>query len=177
MFSRLLHYGLIFCYGSILLLGLLGWALRFGLYLLWCDDTRTRFPEVHPHGRPVLPKRPWSLRGSRGYAPMGADGGVCRLLYAVYQMLSHGPCTGAVHGAPGHNRWGVVETPLPVKTQGGTMNCYFNLLIFPPSTAQCLGFKCRTRTHSDFGGHGSKLQEWSAPVNGAVLGVRRHSKA
>ena len=27
-----------------------------------------------------------------------------------------GPCTDAVHGAPGHNRWGVVETPLPVKT-------------------------------------------------------------
>ena len=23
-----------------------------------------------------------------------------------------------VHGAAGHNRWGVVETPLPVKTQG-----------------------------------------------------------
>ena len=42
-------------------------------------------------------------------------------------MLSHGPCTGAVHGAPGHNRWGVVETPLRVKTQGRTMNCYFNL--------------------------------------------------
>ena len=37
-----------------------------------------------------------------------------------------GPCTGAVHGAPGHNRWGVVETPLPVKTQGGTMNRFFN---------------------------------------------------
>ena len=29
-----------------------------------------------------------------------------------------------VHGAPGHNRWRVVETPLPVKTQGGTMNCF-----------------------------------------------------
>ena len=30
-----------------------------------------------------------------------------------------------VHGAPGHIRWGVVETPLPVKTQGVTMNCFF----------------------------------------------------
>ena len=29
----------------------------------------------------------------------------------------------------------------------------------------------------DFGGHGSKLQEWSAPLKGAVLGVRRNSKA
>ena len=39
-----------------------------------------------------------------------------------------GPCTGAVHGAPGHNRWGVVETPLPVKTQGRTMNCLLNFV-------------------------------------------------
>ena len=71
---------------------------------------------------------------------MGADGGVCRLLYAVYQMLSHGPCTGAVHGAPCHNRWGAVETPLPVKTQGGTMNCYFNLLIFSTEYCTVCGF-------------------------------------
>ena len=59
-----------------------------GLYLLWYGVTGTRFPEVRPHRLPVLFKRTWSLRGSRGHAPMGADGGVCRLLYAVYQMLS-----------------------------------------------------------------------------------------
>ena len=34
-----------------------------------------------------------------------------------------------------------------------------------------------TRTHCGFGGHGSKLLEASALLNGAVLGVRRHSKA
>ena len=59
-----------------------------GLYLLWYGVTGTRFPEVRPRRLPVLFKRTWSLRGSRGHAPMGADGGVCRLLYAVYQMLS-----------------------------------------------------------------------------------------
>ena len=32
------------------------------------------------------------------------------------------PCTVLVHGASGHNRWGVVETPLPVKTQGRNMD-------------------------------------------------------
>ena len=66
----------------------------------------------------MFSKRPWSLRGSRRHAPMGADGWVCSLLYAVHQMLSLGPCTVAVHGAPGHSRWEVVETPVPVKTQG-----------------------------------------------------------
>ena len=34
-----------------------------------------------------------------------------------------------------------------------------------------------TETRSGFGGHDSKFQQWSAPLNGAVLGVRRHSKA
>ena len=33
-------------------------------------------------------KHPWSHRGSRGYAPMGADSWDCSLLCAVYQMLS-----------------------------------------------------------------------------------------
>ena len=31
-------------------------------------------PEVCPHSRPVLLKGPWSLRGSRGYAPHGFMG-------------------------------------------------------------------------------------------------------
>ena len=67
-----------------------------GLYLLWYVVSGTRFPEVRPHRPLVLLKRPWSLRGSRGYAPMGADGGVCSLLYDVHQMLSHDPCTATV---------------------------------------------------------------------------------
>ena len=32
------------------------------------------------------------------------------------------PVQFAVHGAAGHNRWGVAETPLPVKTQGRNMD-------------------------------------------------------
>ena len=47
---------------------------------------------------------------------------------AVQQTLPLGPCTVAAHGAPGHNRWGVAETPLPVKTQGRNAGCFFNLL-------------------------------------------------
>ena len=54
---------------------------------------------------------------------MGADGWLCSLLYDVQQALSLGPCIDAVHGAPGHNRWGVVETPLPAKSQGRTVDC------------------------------------------------------
>ena len=38
-------------------------------------------------------------------------------------------------------------------------------------------YRRRNRTRCGFGGHGSLLQEWSAPLNGAVLGVRRLSKA
>ena len=107
---------------------------RFGFFLLWCDVTSTRFPEVRPHRRPCPTQAPLVPPGIEGICPSwlhGADGWDCSLLYAVHQVLSLGPCTGAVHGAPGHNRWGVVETPLPVKTQGGTMNCYFNLFNFP----------------------------------------------
>ena len=62
----------------------------------WYDGTGSRFPEVRPDRPLVLFKRPWSLRGSRGYAPMGADGGVCSLLYDVHRMLSHDPCTATV---------------------------------------------------------------------------------
>ena len=143
IFSRLLHYGLIFSYGSIFLLGLHGWALRFGLSLLWCDFTGTRFPEVRPHRRPVLLKRPWSLRGSRGYAPhgyMGLMAGHAACCTQYTRCCPFGPCTGAVHGAPGHNRGGVTETPLPVRTQGETMNCCSNLLIFPTKYCSVCGF-------------------------------------
>ena len=51
------------------------------------------------------------------YAPMGADGWVCSLLYAVYQMLSlFFPCTATVNGAAGHNRGEVAETPPLART-------------------------------------------------------------
>ena len=44
------------------------------------------------------------------------------LSYAVRQVLSFVPCAVTVHGAPGHNRWGVAETPLPAKSQGRNMD-------------------------------------------------------
>ena len=66
------------------------------------------FPGVRCHGRPEVCKLPWSLRGSRGYAPHGymglmAEHAACCTQYT--RCCPFGPCTGAVHGAPGHNRW------------------------------------------------------------------------
>ena len=106
--------------------------------------------------------------GDRGGMPSwrhGADGGVCRLLYAVHQILSLGLCTVAARGAPSHNRWGVVERRLPVKTQERNAGCILT------SRHQVLlqgGFKCLAscaeagkvpaQTHEDCGGsscHGS----------------------
>ena len=42
--------------------------------------------------------------------------------------LSSVPVQFPVHGAAGHNRWGVVETPLPVKTQGRNMDRSFKFV-------------------------------------------------
>ena len=92
-------------------------------FLLFFYAMGTRSHGVPSHSRDDVSKRPWSFRGSRGYAPMGAHGWVCRLLYAVHQMLSLVPCTGTVSGAAGHNRWGVVERRLPAKTRGRTADC------------------------------------------------------
>ena len=67
--------------------------------------------------------------GGRGCTPSwlhGADGGVCRLLCAVHQTFSLGPCTVSVNGAADHNRWEVVERRLPAKTQGRTVDCSSN---------------------------------------------------
>ena len=61
-------------------------------------------------------KRSWFLWGPRGYALHGSMG----LMDAVFQLVSFGPCADAVHGAPGHNRWGVVERRLLRSHKGGT---------------------------------------------------------
>ena len=45
---------------------------------------------------------------------------------AVCASTPYIPCTATVHCAPGHNRWGVSETTLPVKTEGSTLDCSFN---------------------------------------------------
>ena len=92
--------------------------------------TGTRFARTSLLTLLEVCKRPWSLRGSRGYAPMGADGWVCSLRYAVHQMLSLLPCTVTANGAACHNRGGVVERRLPARTQGmivdKVLNCGFN---------------------------------------------------
>ena len=73
-------------------------------------------------------KAPSSHRGAEGRWR-------CRRLLVAFsgglqQTLSLGPCAATVQRAPSHNRWGVSETTLPVKTQGRTLDCPFNLL--PP---------------------------------------------
>ena len=106
-------------------------------FALFCNDvvasafTGTRFPGVHGFRHLEVWKSPWSLRGSRGYAPhgyMGLMAGHAACCTQYTRCCPFGPCTGATHGAPGHNRWGVVETPLPVKTQGENHELFFNEL-------------------------------------------------
>ena len=63
-------------------------------YVVVCSGTR--LPRVRGHRHFVAPKRPLVPSGIEGVCHSwhhGADGGVCRLLYAVHQMLSLGPCT------------------------------------------------------------------------------------
>ena len=86
--------------------------------ILYAVVRASGFPRVHGHRPLEVCKRPWSLRGSRGYAPHGTMGLMdwfCRLLCAVHQTLSLGPCTVSVNGAAGHNRWGVMEFRIPEK--------------------------------------------------------------
>ena len=112
-------------------IGLPGRALRFCIYLLWyCVWLRhfTGFLEYVAKVVLEVCKGHWSLRGSRGYAPhgyMGLMAGYAACCTQYTRCCPFGPCTGAVHGAPRPQPLGVVETPLPVKTQPGTMNCFF----------------------------------------------------
>ena len=50
----------------------------------------------------------------------------CSFLTTYNRFCPFVPCTAMVHGAPGHNRWEVSETTLPVKTQERTLGCPFN---------------------------------------------------
>ena len=97
-------------------------------YLFWSDVvasafTGTRFPGVLGFRHLEVCNSPWSLRGSRGYAPhgyMGLMAGHAACCTQYTRCCPFGPCTGAVHGETGHNRWGVVETTTPCEdTRGG----------------------------------------------------------
>ena len=79
----------------------------------------THFHRVRGHRPLEVCKSPWSLRGSREYAPMAGYAACCT------PYIRHSPLV-PVHGAASHNRWGVAETPLSVKTQRRTSDCPFN---------------------------------------------------
>ena len=70
----------------------------------------------------------------------------CSFVTQYNRYCPFGPCVVSVYGAPGHNRWGVVETPLPVKTQGRTMGCFFNF--DHQVLLQSVVFKCRSEKGS-----------------------------
>ena len=76
------------------------------------------------------------LSGGRGEMAMAVAssarlaflrGAVCASTLYI-RCCPFGPCTVAVLGAPSDNRWEVVETPLPVKTQGRTVDCLLNFV-------------------------------------------------
>ena len=89
------------------------------------------FPEVLHHGRHELRKRPWPPQGGRGEMAMAWPG--CMLHQVM--SLSSVPVKFPVHGAASHNRWGVVERRLPAKTQGRTVDSFFNELACCPEVS------------------------------------------
>ena len=94
-------------------------------------------------------KGPWSLRGPRGMAMARAS--LVRSSLAWLHVSSSGPCTVCVPGAAGHNRWGVAETPLPVKTQGRTRDAAFNVVSFKPERAFKVIAHVRDWEHAETG--------------------------
>ena len=120
-------------FAAMLVLSLFAVVLLRGFGTQWDAVVRAFFEYVAIDTLTLLSAPvPSGIEGVRPSWLLGAVGGVCRLLYAVHQTLSLGPCTVAARGAPGHNRWGVAETPLPAKTQGRTAGYTFN---FPPPSA------------------------------------------
>ena len=80
----------------------------------------------------------------------------CSCLTTCNRHCSLGPCTDAVHGAAGHNRWGVAETPLPVKTQGRNMGRSLTFNVY----AVCrVAFNPLAR---DLGSDWRRPQNWTA---------------
>ena len=134
-------------------------------YLLWyCvwlrHLTGTRIPGVRGHGRPEVCKGPWSLRGSRGYAPHGYMG-----LMVGYAACCT-PCTRRCPLVP-VQRWSI---ELPATTvgewrrrrslrrhKGGPWTVFF-VVFFLVSGDLCKAGKVPTQSHGDCcgcGGHGS----------------------
>ena len=138
--------------------------------LLVCGfmGTGIRFRRVLGHRRFGVGKRPWSLWGSREYVPHGSmwlmagPAACCTQYTRCVPFLFPCTCTVTVSGAAGHNRWGVVETPLPVKTQGRTADCIF--YFFPPRQGDfCVSFNA------------AQPDLWEFPLKGTRPTVRLHS--
>ena len=60
--------------------------------------------------------------GDRGEMAMAIARLFCPLLLSTSDTAFFPLYSFAVLGAAGHNRWGVAETPLPVKTQGRNLD-------------------------------------------------------
>ena len=109
---------------------------RSGLVSACCGATlRVQvFLKLRPHTRPVLLKRPWSLRGSRGYAPlvyMGLMAGHAACCAQYTRCCPFGPCTGAVHGAPRPQPLGSGGDATPCEDTRGDHELLFYFLNLP----------------------------------------------
>ena len=127
----------IFFRDSLFLVGFL--VCSFGFTAAWCVyaslvrvDTGTRLACARQVALLEVCNRPWSLRGSSWMAM--ANGRWCAVcaFAAVHQTGPFSPCTVTVHGAAGHNRCVVVETPLLVKEHGPQFKCVARCLLMVP---------------------------------------------
>ena len=112
-----------------LLLTVLWYALPSG-YAVWVLALRPSMLAFFPKCVVMQPlnfiSAPGSHRGAEGRNGDGCAPSLYRL-FVLHQTLSF--CVPVqlriVEGAPGHNRRGVAETPLPAKSQGRTGDCTF----------------------------------------------------
>ena len=133
--------------------------------LWWCfGPLVTCFPEVHVHGRLDV------CKGSQLPSRSGGRWRWLRLLVVLCSLRTADtvplvPVQFQSTELPPTTVGGVVETSLPVRTQGRTMGCAITLTT---------RYRCRVwfssvvarsaaRTRCDFGGHESWLRGWSAP--------------
>ena len=128
--------------------------------------TCTCFPEVQVHGRLEVWNSPQLPPRSGGDMAMAAPHR-CSFLTPYIRCCPIVPCIVAAHGAPGHNRWGVVERRLPVKTQGRNAGCILTL----PTKYCCSVWVLSVAAKSQQG------PTVTSVVRSPVLDVRRHSKA
>ena len=91
------------------------WFAVVRVFLKYMDIVALKFADAPG---PARGRGGWQWRSLRPLALPSS--------YAVHQTMSLGPCTVTVNGAAGHNRWGVVERRLPVKTQGRIFDFTFN---------------------------------------------------